>query len=1044
MLLKLSRKYCYCALFFTLLGYTSVVWGQSPQLDNLFLSGSGFNGIVYAVELQQDGKIVIGGAFTTYNGQTANRLIRLNPNGTIDSLFQLGTGFSSTVRDLKLDAQNRIIVVGNFTSVNGVSRSRIVRLNTNGSVDTSFNVGAGLNREAFTIELLSNNRIAVGGSFDSYRGSVSGKLAVILPNGDVDPSFVVGSGFSPSSTFKRINAIQEDQNNKLIVAGDFDDYNGTTGLQDIARLNPNGTLDNTFLIGTGANAAIHDIIIQPDNKILLCGLFNQFNGQSTSRLVRLNDNGTNDPSFSTGTGFINPTGLSSSTNYRLKYTFNQKIIVGGSFAGYGGVVSGKLVVLNSDGSIFQSFQPGYASTMDYVSDVELDQQGHLIVSGSYTGYNASQANRISRLLTGFPVSGPGGTPGFDWDCVRLDSIVGSPSLSSTSQVLAIDFEPRGKIGYAAGTAGTLIKSVNNGVSWSSINTLFSSSYRIEEVYTSDSLRVLVMGSDSAAGSIGYYSLNAGSTWNLASITGALGYAIRQASFPRNDLGFAIATNTMGDSRLFRTIDGGIMWDSVRTFPSQSFVSISFVNDSVGYLSSSNGAVLKTINGGLAWSTLVTPFSQLNLEAISFAHGDTGFLAVNTSTQSLVYKTVNGGNSWDTSLVAHVNPVNRIVHKSNYVFATAGNTLFVSDNNGLTWINTSTPGSFVFEDVHYLGNDTAIVAGGQMFAFATEGFKTRLSTFNDTVCANSNAVLRASTTSGQLLWFEDSLLSRPIGNLGDTSIQLFGVNQDDTLYVLATNGQCSSLVEKVYLRVLPTPDVNNVVVSVPLVCYEGDALITLTGFGSLMPRFYADSSRSQPLNASATGILSIESLTSNQVVYFTVANSTCESNVRAVSVLVRPPITAAILVSNDTLIAPVFSTYQWINCTTGLPITGEVNRKFRPIENGIYSVIVGDAQCSDTLACVSFSSVGVPNNETFSSSVRVFPNPADNYLIIKAETQLLGDETIEIFDARGQLLRAFLFHSLNEGRISLEEFPSGLYYLRIVSKQRVKSLLFQKH
>ncbi len=84
--------------------------------------------MIYTTSIQSDGKILFGGSFTAYNGTTANRLIRLNPNGSVDTTFNTGTGFNSTIYTTSIQSDGKIIVGGQFTSYNGTTANRIVRL----------------------------------------------------------------------------------------------------------------------------------------------------------------------------------------------------------------------------------------------------------------------------------------------------------------------------------------------------------------------------------------------------------------------------------------------------------------------------------------------------------------------------------------------------------------------------------------------------------------------------------------------------------------------------------------------------------------------------------------------------------------------------------------------------------------------------------------------------------------------------------------------------------------------------------------------------
>src|SRR5206468_1632456 len=75
-----------------------------------------------------DGKIIIGGDFTTYSGTTRNRIARINADGTLDASFNPGTGASGTVYSTAVQSDGKIIIEGSFTSYNGTGRNRIARV----------------------------------------------------------------------------------------------------------------------------------------------------------------------------------------------------------------------------------------------------------------------------------------------------------------------------------------------------------------------------------------------------------------------------------------------------------------------------------------------------------------------------------------------------------------------------------------------------------------------------------------------------------------------------------------------------------------------------------------------------------------------------------------------------------------------------------------------------------------------------------------------------------------------------------------------------
>ena len=108
-------------------------------MDTTFDSSIGADGPVRALAIQSDGKIVISGEFGSYNAVPVSRLARLHADGSLDTSFNPGgAGLDSFAADIEIDAVGRILLAGAFRNVNGVLRARVARLNSNGSLDSSF------------------------------------------------------------------------------------------------------------------------------------------------------------------------------------------------------------------------------------------------------------------------------------------------------------------------------------------------------------------------------------------------------------------------------------------------------------------------------------------------------------------------------------------------------------------------------------------------------------------------------------------------------------------------------------------------------------------------------------------------------------------------------------------------------------------------------------------------------------------------------------------------------------------------------------------
>ncbi|MBK8947587.1 MAG: delta-60 repeat domain-containing protein [Flavobacteriales bacterium] len=355
------------------------------SLDASFDPGSGAGNSVDATTLQPDGKIIIGGYFTSYNGTGRNRIARLNADGTLDTLFNPGAGTDHPVEDAAVQPDGRIIIVGWFTSYNGASRGHVARLHTDGSLDTSFNPGTGADASVLTTVLQPDGRIIIGGYFFSYGGAPRKGIARLQADGSLDISFDPGTG-ATLSTAVRSSALRSD--GRIITGGDFTLYNGT-GRNRIARLQADGALDGTFNPGTGANNDLYTTALQPDGRIVIGGAFTSYNGTWHNSIARLGTNGALDSTFHPGTG----------ANYGIHTTTLQpdgKIFIGGEFTLFNGSACGHIARLNADGSLDTLFDPGGGAPISvYTSALQPD--GGIIIGGSFTSYNGSSRGRIARL-----------------------------------------------------------------------------------------------------------------------------------------------------------------------------------------------------------------------------------------------------------------------------------------------------------------------------------------------------------------------------------------------------------------------------------------------------------------------------------------------------------------------------------------------------------------------------------------------------------------------------------------------------------------------
>ncbi len=320
--------------------------------------------IVFATALQPDGKFIIGGAFTSVLGVPRNNIARLNADGTLDMNFDPSA--LATVYTIAIQPDGKVIIGGLFPTLqpNGApsatTRQYVARLNSNGTLDEGFDPKA--NNYVMNVTLQPDGKVLLGGLFTTLQPNgaptASGRnyIARLNPNGTLD------TGFDPN-TNSHVYGIAVQGDGKVVIGGAFGTLqpNGapaTTARSYIARVNGDGTLDSGF--DPKASSPVYCVVVQPDDKILIGGVLTtlQPNGASnaTSRryLARVNNDGTLDSGFA-------PT--PSSVVQSIALQADGKVVIGGSFLSLqpngatSATVRNRIARVNANGTLDTSFNP---------------------------------------------------------------------------------------------------------------------------------------------------------------------------------------------------------------------------------------------------------------------------------------------------------------------------------------------------------------------------------------------------------------------------------------------------------------------------------------------------------------------------------------------------------------------------------------------------------------------------------------------------------------------------------------------------------------
>ncbi|MGA2864908.1 MAG: delta-60 repeat domain-containing protein [Verrucomicrobiota bacterium] len=346
---------------------------QTPTPDDF---DPGANSYVYSLAVQADGKILVGGQFTTLGGRTRNYLGRLNADGTLDTAFNPGAG--SFVYSLAVQADGKILVGGQFTTLGGQPRNHLGRLNADGTLDGGFNPGA--DQVVRSLAVQADGKVLVGGGFSTLGGQPRNCIGRLDADGTLDSGFNPGAGGWHPQPWVASLAVQAD--GKILVGGGFTTLGGQTR-NCIGRLNADGTLDSGF--NPGAGSTVTSLAVQADGEILVGGSFGTLGGQTRNCIGRLNADGTLDSAFNPGAGV---------SVFSLAVQADGEILVGGAFSTLSGQPRNKIGRLNADGTLDSAFNPGASG---YVNALAVQPDGKILLGGEFGTLGGQPRRFLGRL-----------------------------------------------------------------------------------------------------------------------------------------------------------------------------------------------------------------------------------------------------------------------------------------------------------------------------------------------------------------------------------------------------------------------------------------------------------------------------------------------------------------------------------------------------------------------------------------------------------------------------------------------------------------------
>lgn len=361
-------------------------------VDTFFDPRPGPNQFVNTLALQPDGKLIVGGTFTAFGGVSRPRIARLEVNGQVDATFAPGQGANGSVNAVVLQPDGKVLLGGGFTKVGNRNRANIARLTSAGALDTAFNPGAGADNPVNALVLQPDGKVIIVGGFATFNGVTRAGVARLLPNGVLDQTFFPGTGANGP-----VSAVTLQADGKVIIGGEFTTFNSLP-IRYLVRLNADGSVDGTFDTSESPNSSVRSVTVQPDGLIVAAGGFTSVGITPRSYIARFNDNGTLDPAFDPGTG-------PNSLIYSVALQPDGKMIIGGEFTAVGPLTQNRIARLTAGGTIDTTIDFGTGANL-FVSTVLIQPDAEIVIGGGFTTINGIARSYVARLVGGEDI-GPG-------------------------------------------------------------------------------------------------------------------------------------------------------------------------------------------------------------------------------------------------------------------------------------------------------------------------------------------------------------------------------------------------------------------------------------------------------------------------------------------------------------------------------------------------------------------------------------------------------------------------------------------------------------
>ena len=343
------------------------------RLDRTLIADLNTSSAVTATAVQPDGKILIGGVFTTVSGVARNNIARLNTDGTLDMTFNPNP--NNSISSIAVQADGKILVSGSFSNIGGQARSCIARLDATTGLADSFNPNA--DSTVYSIAVQADGKILAIGDFDVIGGETRHKIARL------DATTGLADSFDPNAN-NVVNTIAVQADGKILAGGQFTSIGGSARNR-IARLDATTGLADSF--NPNPDRIVGSIAVQTDGKILVSGDFFFIGGQFRNHVARLDATTGVPDSFDPNPNFFG--GVAS-----FAVQANGEVVVGGSFTTIGGQLRDRVARLDAATGLADSFNP---IANDIVTSIALQADGKILAGGYFSTMGGQPRSHVARL-----------------------------------------------------------------------------------------------------------------------------------------------------------------------------------------------------------------------------------------------------------------------------------------------------------------------------------------------------------------------------------------------------------------------------------------------------------------------------------------------------------------------------------------------------------------------------------------------------------------------------------------------------------------------